>query len=180
MLGIIGLGNIGREVVRVSESLGFRYQAHNPYPVSDRGDPLEVPLVDLGQLLRTSDIVCITARLTDQTRHLIGAEQLALMKPDAYLVNMGRGPIVDESALIDALQSKRIRGAALDVFEQEPPDPDNPLFALDNVTLTPHAIAWTGESAIGNGHSALQSILDVAAGRIPGGILNPEALSTGT
>ena len=177
MLGIIGLGNIGREVVRVSESLGFRYQAHNPYPISDRGDSLAVPLVGLEQLLRTSDIVCITARLTDQTRHLIGADQLALMKPDAYLVNMGRGPIVDEPALVDALRAHRIRGAALDVFEQEPPEPDNPLFALDNVTLTPHAISWTDESAIGNGHSALQSILDVAAGRMPGGILNPEALS---
>jgi phosphoglycerate dehydrogenase-like enzyme len=177
MLGIIGLGNIGREVVRVSQSLGFRYQAHNPYPISDRGDGLPVPLVGLEQLLRTSDIVCITARLIDETRNLIGADQLALMKPDAYLVNMGRGPIVDEPALVDALRSRRIRGAALDVFEQEPPAPDNPLFALENVTLTPHAIAWTDESAIGNGRSALQSILDVAAGRVPGGILNPEALS---
>lgn len=177
-LGIIGLGNIGQEVVRVSRSLGFEYLAHDPYP-SSRPDPsLEVPYVGLEELLRTSDIVCITARLTDQTRHLIGAREIAMMKPDAYLVNMGRGPIVDEIALVDALKRNSIRGAALDVFEQEPPDPDNPLFKLENVTLTPHAVSWTDESAIGNGRSALQSIIDIARGRVPAGILNPRVLLT--
>jgi D-3-phosphoglycerate dehydrogenase len=177
-LGIIGLGNIGQEVVRVSRSLGFEYLAHDPYP-SSRPDPsLEVPYVGLEELLRTSDIVCITARLTDQTRHLIGAREIAMMKPDAYLVNMGRGPIVDEIALVDALERNSIRGAALDVFEQEPPDPDNPLFKLENVTLTPHAVSWTDESAIGNGRSALQSIIDIARGRVPAGILNPRVLLT--
>ena len=130
----------------------------------------------LEELLRTSDIVCITARLTDETRHLIGAREIAMMKPDAYLVNMGRGPIVDESALVDALERKSIRGAALDVFEEEPPDPNNPLFRLENVTLTPHAVSWTDESAIGNGRSALQSIIDIAHGRVPAGILNPQVI----
>ncbi len=175
-LGIIGLGNIGQEVVRVSRSLGFEYLAHDPYPSSRRDPSLDVPYVELEELLRTSDIVCITARLTDETKHLIGAREIAMMKPDAYLVNMGRGPIVDESALIDALERKSIRGAALDVFEKEPPDPNNPLFRLENVTLTPHAVSWTDESAIGNGRSALQSIVDIAHGRVPAGILNPQVI----
>ncbi len=175
-LGIIGLGNIGQEVVRVSRSLGFEYLAHDPYPSSRRDPSLDVPYVGLEELLRTSDIVCITARLTNETRHLIGAREIAMMKPDAYLVNMGRGPIVDESALIDALERKSIRGAALDVFEKEPPDPNNPLFRLENVTLTPHAVSWTDESAIGNGRSALQSIVDIAHGRVPAGILNPQVI----
>jgi phosphoglycerate dehydrogenase-like enzyme len=177
-LGIIGLGNVGQEVVRVSRSLGFKYLAHDPYPSSRRDPSLEVPYVELEELLRESDIVCITARLTDETTHLVGAREIAMMKPDAYLVNMGRGPIVDESALIEALERQSIRGAALDVFEQEPPDPENPLFTLENVTLTPHAVAWTDESAIGNGQSALRSIIDVAHGRVPAGILNPQVMAT--
>ena len=134
--------------------------------------------MELEELLRMSDIVCITARLIDKTTHLIGERDIAMMKHESFLVNMGRGAIVDEIALVEALERKSIRGAALDVFEQEPPDPNNRLFGLENVTLTPHAVAWTDESAIGNGKSALQSIIDVSRGRVPAGILNPQVMET--
>ena len=124
-------------------------------------------LVDLDTLLRESDFVVVCCALTEGTRHLINAERLALMKPTAYLINVARGPIVDQAALTEALQERRIAGAGLDVFEQEPIDPHDPLLALDNVILAPHALCWTDECFAGNGRSAIASILDVAAGRVP-------------
>jgi phosphoglycerate dehydrogenase-like enzyme len=98
------------------------------------------------------------------------------MKPTAYLINVARGPIVDQQALTAVLRERRIAGAGLDVFEQEPIDPADPLLALDNVVLAPHALCWTDECFAGNGRSACQSIVDVAAGRAPQHIVNREAL----
>ena len=135
-----------------------------------------VELVDLETLLHTSDFVSICCALTPETHHLINAERLALMKETAYLINAARGPIVDQAALTVALQEQRIQGAALDVFEQEPVDPNDPILTLDNVIVTPHGICWTDECFLGNGRSACESILDVAAGRIPSNIVNRDAL----
>ena len=135
-------------------------------------------LAGLDDLLRTADFVCICAALTDESRHLIDARRLALMKPTAYLINVARGPIVDQAALTQALRAGRLQGAGLDVFEREPPDPHDPLFAQDNVIVTPHAICWTDQCFADNGRSAWTSILEVAAGRAPQYVANRDVLAT--
>ena len=101
-----------------------------------------------------------------------------MMKPTAYLISIARGPIVEETALYDALKSGRIRGAGMDVFEQEPPDPVNPIFQLDNVIVAPHALCWTDECARGNGAGVLSTILDVRRGEVPQNIVNREVVES--
>jgi D-3-phosphoglycerate dehydrogenase len=115
--------------------------------------------------------------LTEQTRHLLDEQRLALMKPSAYLINVARGPIVDQAALTRLLADRRIAGAGLDVFEREPIDPADPLLALDNVILAPHAISWTDECFQLIGRDAVNSLIDVAAGRVPRHVVNRDALS---
>jgi D-3-phosphoglycerate dehydrogenase len=171
-LGIIGLGNIGREIVQLSRPLGLRYLAFDPYPTSTD----DVELVDLETLLRASDFVTVNCALTPETRHLLNRDRLALMKPTAYLINTARGGVVDQAALTEALTARRIAGAALDVFEPEPIASTDPLLALDNVILAPHAICWTDECWRGNGESACRAIVDVASGRVPSYIVNRSAL----
>jgi D-3-phosphoglycerate dehydrogenase len=171
-LGIVGFGNIGREVAALARPFDLKIIAADPYASREQAARAGAELVDLDALLRAADFVSLNCNLTDETRHLIDGRRLALMKPTAYLINTARGPVVDEPALIRALQERRIAGAAIDVFEQEPPDPQNPLFQLDNVILAPHAICWTDECFLNNGQSAIQSILDVAAGRLPRHIVN--------
>jgi D-3-phosphoglycerate dehydrogenase len=175
-LGLIGLGNIGREISAVSRPLDMRHIAHDPYASAEQADAAGVELVALDELLRQSDFVIVCCALTPQTRHLLNAERLALIKPTAYLINVARGPIIDQAALTVVLRERRIAGAALDVFEQEPIDPHDPLLALDNVIVAPHAICWTDELFHGNGRAACRSILDVAAGRIPQHVVNRAAL----
>jgi phosphoglycerate dehydrogenase-like enzyme len=176
VLGGVGLGNIGREVFDLARPFGMRHVAYDPYVKPESARAAGVELVDLPTLLRTADFVFITCQLTPETRHLINAERLALMKPSAYLINVARGPIVDQKALTEALRARRIAGAAIDVFEREPVDPDDPLLTLDNVIVTPHAICWTDECFRGNGLAACRSILDVAAGRVPKHVVNGAAL----
>lgn len=171
-LGVIGMGNIGREILALSRPLGLRYLAADPYLTAEQAAAVGATLVDLESLLRDSDFVTINCALTPETHHLINAERLALMKPTAYLINTARGPIVDQSALTAALQAGGIQGAALDVFEQEPIAPDDPLLQLDNVILGPHGICWTDECFRGNGTSACESILAVASGQIPRYVVN--------
>ena len=175
-LGLVGLGNIGSEVFKLAQPFEMRHLAHDPYATPEQAQAAGVELVDLETLLRTSDFVSICCALTPETHHLINAERLALMKETAYLINAARGPIVDQAALTIALQERRIQGAALDVFEQEPVDPNDPILTLDNVIVTPHGICWTDECFLGNGRSACESILAVAAGRIPDNIVNRDTL----
>src|SRR5207249_6345595 len=124
-----------------------------------------------------SDFVCICCALTPQTHHLLNADRLSRMKPTSFLINVARGLIVDQSALTRSLEQRRIAGAALDVFEKEPIDADDPLLALDNVIVAPHAICWTDELFRGNGQAACRSILDVAAGRVPQDVVNCDVLA---
>jgi len=175
-LGVIGFGNIGREVFRLAQPFGMRHLAFDPHLPADAGRDLGVKLVDLDTLLAQSDFVAVCCALTPETHHLIDAARLARMKPNAYLINVARGPIVDQQALARVLQERRIAGAGLDVFEQEPVDPDDPILKLDNVIVAPHAICWTDECFLGNGRSACESILDVAAGRTPRYVVNREVL----
>jgi len=177
-LGVIGYGNIGREVFRLARPFGMHHLAYDPYVIETDSADTDVKLTDLETLLKTADFVSICCQLTPETRHLINAERLALMKPTSYLINMARGPVVDQKALTQVLQERRIQGAGLDVFEQEPIDPDDPILKLDNVIVTPHGICWTDEAFSGNGRSACESILDIAAGRIPQHVVNRDMMES--
>jgi D-3-phosphoglycerate dehydrogenase len=139
-VGLVGYGTVGRLVAGYLDAFGSCLLAYDPL-VTD--DPSPAVLVDLETLMRESDVVSVHARLTEETYHLIGEKELALMKPGAVLVNTARSGLVDEKALIRALSERRIMGAALDVFETEPLPPDHPLVKLDNVTLTPHLAGST-------------------------------------
>jgi hypothetical protein len=176
-LGAIGMGNIGAEVFRLAPPFGMRHIAYDPYVAPGEARALGVELVDLDTLLRTADFVCVMCPLNDETRGMIGARELALMQPSAYLINTARGPIVQEKALHDALVARRIAGAALDVFEVEPTPADNPILALDNVVVTPHAFCFTDECLTGLARSAFTSVLDVSQGRAPRHIVNRAALA---
>jgi phosphoglycerate dehydrogenase-like enzyme len=174
-LGLIGVGNVGADLVHLVEPWAMRIVAHDPY-VSDA--PPGVELVELEPLLRESDFVVVLCPLTEETRGLLDAGRLALMKPTAFVVNVARGPIVDQRALTDALREERLAGAALDVYEQEPVDPRDPLLALENVILAPHAIGLTDEIYRASGESACRAVIAVAEGRVPDHAVNSDALSS--
>jgi D-3-phosphoglycerate dehydrogenase len=177
-LGLIGLGNIGREILKMCAPLEMRHVVHDPFVSADAIRSAGAEPLALDDLLAQADFVCICCLLTEQTHHLLDERRLALMKPSAFLINVARGPIIDQAALTRVLQARRIAGAALDVFEKEPIDADDPLLKLDNVIVTPHAVCWTDEIFRGNGRSACQSILDVAAGKVPQDVVNKEVVSS--
>jgi phosphoglycerate dehydrogenase-like enzyme len=167
-IGIIGgLGSIGSEAFRLLKPLEMRMLAVDPAGTPERAKALGVELVDMETLLRQADFVCVSCYLDETTRKLIGARQLGLMKPTAYLVNTARGPIVDETALHKALVEKTIAGAAIDVFEEEPTPADNPLLELDNIIVTPHALCWTDECFRGIAGSAFGAMASYARGEAP-------------
>ena len=176
-LGIVGAGRIGQEIMRVVKPLDMRMVAADPFANALELSYLGARKVDLPELLEQSDFVVVACLLNERTRHLIGAEQLARMKRSAYFINVARGPIVDEPALIAALREERIAGAALDVFEQEPVDPANPLLAMENVIVTPHSLCWTDECFHNMASIGLTSIVDALNGRRPEFVVNPEVLS---
>jgi phosphoglycerate dehydrogenase-like enzyme len=166
-VGIIGFGRLGKMLAR--RLRGFEtpilYWDIMAYPDAEK--ELDAKRVSLEELLEKSDIVSINAPYTPETRGLIGERELSLMKPSALLINSGRGPIVDEKALVEALKTKKIRGAGLDVFEKEPADSDNPLFKLDNVVLSPHLAGTTYESILRRANFAYQNFQRVLAGKEP-------------
>lgn len=144
-IGIVGTGNIGSEMARMCNAFGMRVIAHTWNPSSERASRLGLEYVSLEDLMSESDVVSIHTKLTDESRGMIGARELSLMKPEAILVNVARGPIVDESALVDALNEGRIGGAALDVFEDEPLPSDSAILGCEQVVLTPHIADMTPE-----------------------------------
>ena len=159
-LGSVGIGNIGAEMFRLARAVRHalprlrslcRRQASQPNSASSSSS--------LDDVFRRSDVISINCPLTPQTRHLVNAERIALMKRGAYLINTARGPIVDQQALTAALQERRIAGAGLDVLEQEPPDADDPILKLDNVILAPHALCWTDQCFAGNGAADVKAVL---------------------
>jgi phosphoglycerate dehydrogenase-like enzyme len=166
-LGVIGAGGIGQELLALARPFGWRMLAADPYVDAAKVKALGADVVPLEQLLRESDFVVATVLLNDATRHLMNAERFAQMKRSAFFVNLARGPIADEQALIAALKSGTIAGAALDVFEQEPVAPDNPLLGMDNVLLTPHALCWTDECFDAIAREGLTCMVDFANGRGP-------------
>ena len=178
-LGVIGLGGIGRKLVQLLRGFGMRQpMAYDPFAPEEVLVESVVRKVDLEELLSTADFVSLHCPLNEQTRGLIGSEQLALMKPDAFLLNLARGGIVDEDALYNALAECRIAGAALDCFEHEPIVTPHRLGELNNVILAPHSIAWTNELFRDIGRTACQSLLDLSHGQRPLGVINPEVLDS--
>ena len=171
-LGSLGIGNIGAELFRLAKPLDMRFVAHDPYADPTLAASLGIELLGLEEVFRQSDVLSVNCPLSHATRHLVNAERLALMKPSAFLINTARGPIVDQAALAEVLSARRIAGAGLDVLEQEPPDPDDPILTLDNVIVTPHALCWTDQIFEGNGAADVKAVLEVMAGRAPTGIVN--------
>ncbi len=177
-LASIGCGRIGTEMFRIARGIGFgRLLAYDPFCPPGRATSVGVELVSLDTVMASGDFVTVNAFLNSSTRGMVGPEQFALMKPTAYFVNTARGPIVQEGALIDALRRRRIAGAGIDVFEEEPPARDNPLLAMENVIVSPHSMAWTREGLAGNSMEACQNLLLVASGRVPPCLANPEVAS---
>ncbi|MDU7638064.1 MAG: NAD(P)-dependent oxidoreductase [Veillonella dispar] len=139
-LGVVGAGHIGMEVIKVAKALGMNILIHTRTPKAD-GDGIRY--VSLDELLANSDYITLHCPLNDQTKHMINKETIAKMKPSAVIINTGRGPLINEADLCEALAAKRIAGAGLDVQEVEPPAEDSPLYTLDNVIITPH-MGWKG------------------------------------
>ena len=167
-LGIVGLGNIGKKVARRAAAFDVAIQYYDIARLSeDEEDALGVDFVLFTELLRTSDIVTLHVPLDDTTRNLIGAAELAIMKPTAVLINTCRGPVVNEGALNDALKTNQIAMAGLDVMTEEPPKPENPLFVLPNIILTPHAAGPTVENWTDRFRNGFDNIVRVAQGRKP-------------
>ncbi len=170
-LGVIGTGNIGAEVARLASALGMEVVAWTFNPSRERADRLGVRYVGLDDLLAQSDVVTLHVALTDETRGMIGAQQFERMKDGAILVNGGRGPLVDEMALADALNSGKLHGAALDVFGEEPPPADHPLLRCEQVVFTPHMADMTPEGVEMLNEGAVDNIIAYLEGR-PQNVVN--------
>lgn len=176
-LGSVGCGNIGQEMFRLAQSLGFgRFIACDPFVTQEQVKHLGIELADMDTVFRESDFVAVNTLLNQTTRGLVQERHFRLMKPTAYFINTSRGPIVEHSALVQALRERWIAGAGIDVFPVEPPPKDDPLFALNNVIVAPHALAWTTELMNENGSEASDSVLQVMRGEVPNGVVNRDVL----
>ena len=168
LVGILGFGNIGRQVAKRVQGFDARVQYFDLFPQSpEREQELSVTRVGLEELFATSDIVTCHTPLTPATRHIVSRDLISKMKRTAILINTSRGPVVDESALIDALSEGRIAGAGLDVFETEPIDPGNPLLSMDNVVVTPHSAGTTWDTWFRRAEFAYRNMKGVWDGEPP-------------
>ncbi len=184
-LGILGLGNVGARVALRAQAFGISLMAYDPYLTEDTMTALglfprelSVTLVDLTTLLKASDFITLHLPITEQTLKMLGAAELALMKPTAYVINTSRGGIIDENALLHALQQGRIAGAALDVFEREPLEPQHPFLTLDNVIVTPH-IAWCTQESLRRVNTIVaREVTKILRGQMPNlrYLANPDVL----
>ncbi len=178
-LGVIGFGRIGSHVAAImGKGFGMNILAYDPY-ISHSADPeLSVKFCELEELLATADVVTVHLPATSDTKGLLNKERLGLLKPSAYFVNTARGSVVDEPALVELLQSGKIAGAGLDVFDEEPLATDHPFATLDNVILSPHAAALTGECVVRAAVEAAQAVIDVFAGHEPRHLYNKADLKS--
>lgn len=171
-LGLIGAGGIGGSLIGLLSGFGMNAPlVHDPYLTEEKARELGVRKTGLDKLMEESDFLSVNCPLNEETRALIGAKQIARMKPTAYLINTARGGIVDERALAGALRDRRIAGAATDVFESEPADGSHPFAGLDNILLAPHCFAWTDDLFAEIGHMAAQAVVDLSQGRVPENLL---------
>ena len=177
VVGTIGLGNIASEAVRLLRNFDVaRFLAFDPYITEARAAELGVESVSLDDLLRQSDYVLVNCPYSAATRHLIGGREIGLMKPTAVLINTARGAIIDQEALIRALQARIIAGAALDVFEKEPLETDSPLLQMENVILTSHSVGWTEELFRDMGRIDCEGAVAISQGKAPASVVNKEVL----
>ena len=176
--GVVGMGQIGRAVARKADGLGFRVVCSSRSLVAGRRTPEGYDILELDKLLATADVVSFHTALTPDTYHLLDARRLALMKPDAVVVNTSRGSVVDTLALADALSAGRLWGAGIDVYESEPVDFDHPIFSAPHTVFSSHAAYWSEESGIELRTRTAQSAIDVVCGRVPADCLNPQVLRT--
>ncbi|HYV26097.1 MAG TPA: NAD(P)-dependent oxidoreductase, partial [Candidatus Eisenbacteria bacterium] len=175
-LGLVGLGNIGQAVARKLGGWGMTLLATDPYVEPALATALGVKLVDFDTLCREADILSVHVPLLPETRHLISTREFALMKPGAILINTARGPVVDNQALLAALNEGRIAQAGLDVFEVEPPPADSPLRTHPRVTLSDHVAWYSEESQTQLQITAAEEVVRVCAGGLPIAIANPDVL----
>jgi len=171
-LSSIGLGNIATDLFNVMRPLEMRFVAYDPFLDPERAKSLGVERVSCDDAFAQADIVTLNCPLTPDTRHIADARRIGLMKPTSYLINTSRGGTVDQNALIEALRSKSIAGAALDVFEEEPLPQTSALLEFENVIATPHSLCWTNELYAGCGKDAMVTVLEFIAGRAPRAIVN--------
>lgn len=177
-LGIIGFGSIGQAVARRARGFDMRVLAVDPYCPPDRFEALECMPVDIDDLVSQCDIVTLHANLTDETRGIIGERQLRAMKESAFLINCGRGGLVDQAALVRALQEGWIAGAGLDTLEDEPPDADDPILSAPNTIITPHNSSMTAESAARVNALVCDNVLAALSGEMPDSVVNPDMRGT--
>jgi D-3-phosphoglycerate dehydrogenase len=174
-LGLVGFGHVGRVIARLcGTGLSMTVLAHTRSPLAP--DEMIARRVPLPELLAQSDFVVLACPLTDETRGLIGAAELALMKRSAYLVNVARGPVVQEGPLIEALQAGRLAGAALDVFDAIPLRDDHPFWEMEHVLITPHVAGITEDSMLRMGHAAVLAVAHLLRGEVPLNCINPQAV----
>lgn len=179
ILGLVGIGRIGSMVARrAAAAFNMKAIAFDPYITPEKAREMGVTLcAAMDDIFRQADVVSLHTPLTPETRRFVDAVRLRMMKPTAFLVNFSRGEVIDEKALYDALKTGVIAGAAIDVYDPEPPLKDNPLFELDNIILSPHSAALTGECVIRMATGAAEGVVDVLAGRRPQFVVNPEVLN---
>ena len=177
-VGIVGFGRIGREVARRLSGFDVDILVHDPYldPRICQDLPFPVRVVSLDELLTSSDVVTVHVPLSEETRRLIGRDQLSMMKRTAYLINVSRGGIVDEEALADAVRRRIIAGAAVDTRSREPPNGNNPLIGVEGILVTPHVAWYTEESILELEKTAAQQAAQILAGETPDNLVNPEVL----
>jgi phosphoglycerate dehydrogenase-like enzyme len=171
-LGIVGLGAIGCQVARIAHSMGMSVLAYDRYVNAETAKERGAELVDLERLLRESDFITLHVTLTDETRRMIGARELDMIKCAAYLINTSRGAVIDETALVRTLKQKKIAGAGLDVFEREPLNADNALLKLDNVILTPHCAGNSKEALETTSWVVSEGITRMLCGQTPKNLVN--------
>ena len=175
-LGIVGFGRIGQAVAVKARAFGMEILAADPVVPASAVESAGGRLVDLPALLRESDFVTLHAPLTEGTRNLIGRAELQMMKPDAFLINAARGPLIDEIALYNALESGGIAGAGLDVMADNVPPPDHPLLGLDNIIITPHVAFFSQESTLELERRAAAEVVNVIHGKMPDNLVNHAVL----
>ena len=175
-LGLVGFGNVGKKVAKRVSGFDMRIIVYDPYVTKEVVEEFGGKLVSLEQVMRESDFVSLHARVTPETIGMIGKEQIALMKPTAFLINTARGMILDYRALYEALKERKIKGAALDVFEKEPMDLHHPLFSLDNITVTSHLAGTTREVPSRAAEIIAEEVERFVGGRDMRFVLNPEVL----
>ncbi|MBW4436384.1 MAG: D-glycerate dehydrogenase [Pleurocapsa minor GSE-CHR-MK-17-07R] len=174
-LGIVGFGRIGRAIAKRAVAFEMTVLAYDPYVTPEQGKAAGAEMVTLEDLFSRADFITLHALLTDETRDLIRAESIAKMKPGVRIVNAARGALINEHDLADAIKSGRVAGAALDVYEQEPPQPDNPLIGLPGIIHTPHLAASTEDAQTVVAVEAAQLIVDALLKGVTNNVVNPAA-----